>query len=257
MEQATTAMNHHYRWTTITASLLVAASLLRAGLVWETTTTHSDHLRPDMDYDGWWFVHEVTISCVQYLVMIGFLYGILLLIQISNNNACRQEVQTRNQNPSNNNNSNTRAKDETTTTNSQRMPQPPASRHGVLWIQVYMAMLLPTLFQMATILVVSIWESSPTVRQLGSLLVLVYQWMGLVTLMMMMMMPTTTSMTQQHHPKIYYKVAATGVLAVTLLVRATVVATIRSNQVAVQCSGLELNISDFFAVSWPTSLCLA
>lgn len=72
---------------------------------------------------------------------------------------------------------------------------------------VYLAVILPTLLCHAATLGVQIWEFSDTVRQLGSLLMLVYQWMGLVAVC-------------------HNKVRVTWSMAATLALRAALMSTI-------------------------------
>jgi hypothetical protein len=59
---------------------------------------------------------------------------------------------------------------------------------------VYLAVLLPTACQVVTILV-QIWENTATVRLLGSLLTLCYQWMAMTVVVASCLQSTTTTTT--------------------------------------------------------------
>jgi succinate dehydrogenase/fumarate reductase cytochrome b subunit len=159
-------------------SLLLLASVLRAKFVWEAC-----HRQTTAVFHYFGFLQRVLESGLLLLLTVGILYG-LLFLQSKGTKAAKDGYNA-------------------------------AISSSTLVKLVYLAVLLPTVVCHAATLGVQIWETSDTVRQLGSLLALMYQWMGLVTV--------SNS-----------KPWATLALAVTLGMRALIVGT-------TPCPGLEWN----------------
>jgi hypothetical protein len=83
---------------------------------------------------------------------------------------------------------------------------------------VYLAVLLPTACQVVTILV-QIWENTATVRLLGSLLTLCYQWMAITVVVASCLRSTTTTTTTKNNDSWIWSLLP---ITVGLLVRAGV-----------------------------------
>jgi hypothetical protein len=120
--------------------LVVASSVLQAYLQWET---HRSQYPDDPILDSSvWFFQLILASCLSLVAFgLGVFGTLILLLKFQRNTAA-----------------------------SNADPNLPT--------HVYLAVLLPTVCQVVTILV-QIWENTATVRLLGSLLTLCYQWMAI------------------------------------------------------------------------------
>lgn len=124
--------------------LVVGSSVLQAYLLWEAHRSQHPN-DPILDSTAW-FMQLVLASCLR-LVAFGLgIFGTLLLLLF----VCRHGGSNSNVN---------------IIVNSD-MPT-----------HVYLAVLLPTAWQVVTILV-KVWENTATVRCISSLLILCYQWMA-------------------------------------------------------------------------------
>ena len=133
-------------------------------------------LNQDLEFDSIWFCQQVVRSMMLLLLTTGAVFMLFSMNDAMNTTTSKADLVT----------------------------------------LVYLALALPAVMCHAVTLGVQIWEASDTVRQLGSLLVLVYQWMGLATI--------------GNH-----RLLATGGLLLTLVARALV-------NHATHCPGLELLI---------------
>jgi hypothetical protein len=204
---------NNYIWT-----LQLSSSLLRAHLMGDADTTNHEEV-----FKYLWFFERVIESSVQLLLTVAIFYG-LLFIRHSKHDEKK----------------NKKKDSSTTNTTTSRELSPPS-----LATRVYLAMLLPTICQVATLLV-QIWEPSDTVRQLGSLLVFLYQWMGITTLVR----TTVNDDGKWSSPPIRVTLA----FVVAVVVRATVGAVWKSiTSTPMRCPGLEWT-TEYYS---PQSLCLA
>ena len=222
-----------HRWVDLETqhgSILLASSVLRTYLVRQSegsTTSLSS-----LSSINLLFLEQVLVSAMLWVIMVGIVYGILVWMQQSTTASPITMGTSLGDNK-----------------NKQPQQQRPGQSRLLLWKQVYLAILLPTLCQAATLLV-HIWEPSQTVRQIGSVLVLIYQWMGIINLV------RATKPADAIIPAAA-AAAAAATWITALCIRALFLAAWNAaTEHRMACPGLEWN-SSLSALPLPQGLCLA